>query len=333
MRSIAYGGALAGAALFTVLIVQHGVGEVAAAVASAGSGLLLVVLAHLAPLCVHGVGWRTLLRGQSRPSLPTFVWGRWLAESFNDLLPVLQVGGNVVRAQALARAGVAGTAAGASVVVDITLNVVGELLFTLAGLMLLVSRLGSSRLALQIVIGVVVMTAMLLGFYAVQRRGLFGLLHRIAERFAHAPEWRTVAAGAKGLDAAVERLYRNRWALVAATGCHVVGWALGALEIWVALRVLGHPVGVMATLLWESLGQAIRTAAFVVPGALGVQEGSYLLLGGLLGLPPDIALAVSLARRVRELVLGIPGLIVWQLPRASALLVNAGRYAREWTHR
>ncbi|MDX6769446.1 MAG: TIGR00374 family protein, partial [Elusimicrobiota bacterium] len=70
----------------------------------------------------------------------------------------------------------------------------------------------------------------------------------------------------------------------------------------------------------ESLGQAVRAAAFAIPGALGVQEGGYLVLGGLLGIAPDTALALSLTKRFRELVLGLPGLLVWQLlptPRAS----------------
>jgi len=66
-------------------------------------------------------------------------------------------------------------------------------------------------------------------------------------------------------------------------------------------------------LLLESLGQAIRGAAFAIPGSLGVQEGGYLLLAPLVGLPPDAALALSLAKRAREIVLGLPGLVYLHL--------------------
>jgi hypothetical protein len=66
-------------------------------------------------------------------------------------------------------------------------------------------------------------------------------------------------------------------------------------------------------LMLESLGQAIRGAAFAIPGALGVQEGGYLLLAPLAGLPPDAALALSLAKRARELLLGVPGLLYLHL--------------------
>jgi len=62
----------------------------------------------------------------------------------------------------------------------------------------------------------------------------------------------------------------------------------------------------------ESLGQAVRAAAFMVPGALGIQEGGFVILCSVIGITPDIAIGLSLAKRVRELVLGIPGLVAWQ---------------------
>jgi hypothetical protein len=53
-------------------------------------------------------------------------------------------------------------------------------------------------------------------------------------------------------------------------------------------------------------------AAFVVPGGWGLQEGAYVVLGQMVGLEPEIALALSLATRARELMTGVPALIVWQ---------------------
>ena len=89
----------------------------------------------------------------------------------------------------------------------------------------------------------------------------------------------------------------------------LVGWVVGTFEVWLALRLIGHPVDWASALMLESLGQAIRGAAFAIPGALGVQEGGYLLLAPLVGLPPEAALALSLIKRARELLLGLPGLV------------------------
>ena len=77
-------------------------------------------------------------------------------------------------------------------------------------------------------------------------------------------------------------------------------------------------------MILESSAIAIRGAAFLVPGALGVQEGGFILLSNLLGIPGEIALALSLVPRVRELALGIPGLAAWQLVEARAPVAEPG---------
>ncbi len=56
----------------------------------------------------------------------------------------------------------------------------------------------------------------------------------------------------------------------------------------------------------EALGQAIKAAAFLVPSGLGVQEGGFVLLCGLFGIDSGTALALSLAKRVPDVVLGLP---------------------------
>jgi putative membrane protein len=126
------------------------------------------------------------------------------------------------------------------------------------------------------------------------------------------------------LDVAVHALYRRPRAIAAGAAWHLASWIVGAGEVWLALYFLGHPIGIGQALLLESLGQAVRTAAFVVPGALGVQEGGYLVLGTVLGLTPETSLALALAKRVREVILGVPGLMVWQADAATSM-VRAGR--------
>jgi len=60
-----------------------------------------------------------------------------------------------------------------------------------------------------------------------------------------------------------------------------------------------------------------------VPGALGILEGSSIVFGALFGLPAQTALTISLAKRVRELALGLPGLTVWQWVEGHRLLRHA----------
>jgi hypothetical protein len=78
----------------------------------------------------------------------------------------------------------------------------------------------------------------------------------------------------------------------------------------------------------ESLGQAIKVVGFAVPAAVGVQEGGYVLVCGLYGLSPEVAIALSLIKRVREIALGLPALAAWQWlearPAAAGLPSSGG---------
>ena len=48
-----------------------------------------------------------------------------------------------------------------------------------------------------------------------------------------------------------------------------------------------------------------------MPGALGLQEAGFLGIGLLLGLPAEVATALAIARRIRDLVIYLPGLLAW----------------------
>jgi uncharacterized membrane protein YbhN (UPF0104 family) len=103
-------------------------------------------------------------------------------------------------------------------------------------------------------------------------------------------------------------MWREPRAILACTGWKLASWLLGTFEVWIALTLLGAPVGLLEALIVESLIEAVRGAAFLVPSALGVQEAGLVLLGSAIGLSADVALALSLVKRARELLVGLPGL-------------------------
>jgi uncharacterized membrane protein YbhN (UPF0104 family) len=129
-----------------------------------------------------------------------------------------------------------------------------------------------------------------------------------------------LVGSATQLDNAVTRLYRRRQRFWITCAWRFLYWFLGTGEVWLAMYLLGHPVTVLEALVLESLGSAVRAGAFAVPGGLGVQEGGYILFGTLLGVGGETALAASLIKRVRELALGLPGLLVWQLQEGRRVL-------------
>ncbi|MGH7893798.1 MAG: sulfotransferase [Candidatus Binatia bacterium] len=313
LEALAYPALLGGLALFTALIVYEGIGEVTAALGVAGWGLVWVALYHLVPMAADAAGWHRLVGAERRLPFGTMLRARWLGESINGLLPVMQVGGNVVKARLVAKRGVPGVEAGASVVVDVTLVSFTQVIFTLIGIAVLMIYLRDGQIAIQGLSGIILLGLGAACFYMIQRRGAFGVAARLLARVASSRDLVSVTGGAVALDAAVEGLYRDRRAILAAGSWHLLSWAVGVGEVWLVLMLLGHRVGWLDALLLESLGQAVRAAGFFIPGALGVQEGGYLALGRLLGLGPETSLALSLSKRARELMLGVPGLMVWQL--------------------
>ena len=114
-----------------------------------------------------------------------------------------------------------------------------------------------------------------------------------------------------GVHAAIHAVYANKARFARSVAWHVAAWGMGTLEAFVALRLLGHPMGIGQVLALESIVYAIRSVAFVVPAAIGLQEGTYVIIGAVLGLAPEVALAVSILKRGRELVMGLPALLAW----------------------
>ena len=149
------------------------------------------------------------------------------------------------------------------------------------------------------------------GFVLAQRKGLFRLLERLPDSLDVKWAW-TVLPDTEGIHAGIQSIYRHHKRILAAGGLHLAGWVVGAGEAFVGLYFMGHAIAWSDALILESIAFALRTAAFFVPSRLGVQEGGYILLGALFGLSPDVALALSLLKRGREIATGLPCLVLWQ---------------------
>ncbi len=324
MRSYAYAAALGGLALMTTLIAYQGASLVLNALTTVGSGLALVILFHLIPLSLDALAWRALLRPPGRPAFSHFLKIRWIKESINNLLPVAQVGGRLVAVRLLVRNGLASDIAGASIVLELTVSVLTQVVYTLLGIALLISLTQERQMVGTALGGLLITSLGIAGFIYAQHQGVFAVLADRLARFLDGDRWLSLVGGAKRLDAAVIASYRRPTALGACAVGQLLSWVLGAGEVWLALYFMGQPATLAEAMVIECLGQAVRSAAFGVPGAWGVQEGGYMLVGALFGLSPQTGLAVSLVKRIRELVVGLPGLVAWQAIEGLSLARGRG---------
>ncbi len=313
--------ALSGASLFTILLIREGVGQIGGAIATARWAILAVIAYHFfVPLFLDSLAWWVLFPKADRPPLKRVYWMRWIGESVSTLVPSAAVGGDIVRARLAVINGAPLSTAAGTVLVDLTLGVFTQAAFTLLGVVLLVRSTGQKNFVGPTVIGTLVGVAAVGGFYFVQRRGMFRFLARMIAKLANSPEWQSLVQSGEALDQTVRSLYANRRAVIGCCTWTILSLILNSGEIWIALHALNLHATIVNAIILQSMAMTIRSAAFAVPGGIGVQEGGYLVVGNLLGIPGDTAFALSLIARVRELALGIPGVICWQLIEGRRLL-------------
>ena len=306
---------LVGLALFVILFAQHGIADVAQALARAGWGLAAVIAFHVITLFLDSLSWRALLPAAGRPSVGRLFFIHWIGDAVSAMLPVAQVGGEVVRVRLVAARGVALPAAASSVLIGMTLSVATQILFTLSGLVVLVFLADSSfdgAIVRTTIIASFVGILCVAGFYLVQRVGIFRIVMRIISHIASDKAWEGLRNHGSDFDRELHAAYARRAALVESSLWTMATWAAGAVEVWIALSALGIHASYGHAYVLESVSQGIRSAFFLVPGAVGFQEGGYVSVGRLLGISAINALALSLVHRAREIAFGIPGLVAWQ---------------------
>ena len=302
---------VAGLALATAVVARYGFEAVGAALSTAGwPGFLTIIAIHAVVLASLGCAWWALLPPPSHASLGPFIWGRFVRDGGSEALPLSQVGGYLIGARAVTIHGVTGAVALATTLVDVTMELVAQLVYTGLGLGLLVWQHPNSNLAIPVGGGLLFATVVTAAFILAQHRSV-GMVEELAGQIAERWLGKT-GSEATRIQELIHTLYQHGQGLRWGFGLHLLGWIASAGEVWVALRFLEAPLDFGAVIAIESLLYAIRSAAFVVPNAFGVQEGAYVMLGAIFGLSPQTALAISLLKRGRDLALGIPAVAIWQ---------------------
>jgi glycosyltransferase 2 family protein len=319
--------AFAGLALAVVLFAREDVGSIVALVLAAGPGLVLAALFHVLPMIANGRAWQRLLPEAQCPTLSVMTWATWVRESINGLLPVARIGGEIV-AYRIVRPQIADRSeAAASLVADMALSVLSQASFALLGLGLLVAIGQTSTVTSQLLAGVAVMIALGAGFVLVQRAGALGALTGLLDRLFAAQLGRAQKEALR-LDQALRNVYKRHARVGTCFVWQLAGWLLGAGEIWLALSFLGQQRNVFDAIAIEALVQAASSAAFVVPAALGVQEGAFVLIGAAVGIDAVTALALATARRLRDVIIFFPGLLAWQWTEARMRRPKSGGVSR-----
>lgn len=308
---------VAGLVAATFVVRSAGVAPVLAAIGHVGViGYLVYCLYSLVVLALLGAAWRAVAPDGGRWG--RYIWARTVREAATDVLPFAQIGGLVIGGRVLTGSGVATDLAYGSMVADLTTEMASQLVYTLFGVGALVLALHGAfdgGGVLKLVLGGLGLALALLMAFALGQGPMLRLAARLGARL--------LPASVASLDAVQARLaaiYHRRAGLAASFALNLTAWVASGIGAWLVLRLMGVAAAPGAVLAIESLIFAVRSIAFVVPGALGVQEGAYLLLAPLFGLDPQVAVALSLLKRARDLTIGVPAILWWQANEGRRLL-------------
>jgi putative membrane protein len=303
--------AAVGVALALYLVRYVGWHAVLSAAGAIGwTGFALFCLGALAVFVLLGAAWQVLMPAALAPRLRVLIGARLVRDAAAEVLPLSQLGGIALGVRAAILQGVSTPLAAASMIVDVTTEMLAQIAYAVLGITILLARVPPSSqvasLTSACVTGLLLAAVAVALFITLQRRGkrITGVLaRRLLSRAGH-----TFA----GVGTALETIYRSPARVVLSSTLHLAAWVGNGAVVWLGFRLIGAHIDVVAALAIESLVYAIRSAGAFVPNALGLQEGAYLVLGPLFGVPAELALAISVLKRARDITLGVPVLLSWQ---------------------
>jgi putative membrane protein len=311
VKNLSYILAVAGVLIIVGLIGYFGIGNVTAAVGRIGWLDFAVIIGwQLLLFGVLGVAWFAIAPAGAARHAGVLIWGRMVRDASSNCLPFSQLGGFVFGSRAAMLMGVTWVTATASTVVDVTAEFLAQIAFAGIGLGILLSRAPGSALAVPVEIGLGLAVLGCFAFVWLQNGAapLFAKLGKLiaSGRLADAQDRVAVIQAELGL------IYGHTTRLAIGFSIHLIGWLMAGAAGWIAYRALGVAVDFDDVLAIEALLSALAAAAFLVPVNAGVQEAGYAGLGAIFGVPPELSLGVSLIRRARDIVVGVPILLLWQ---------------------
>ncbi|WP_404368095.1 lysylphosphatidylglycerol synthase domain-containing protein [Sphingomonas sp. MMS24-J45] len=308
-----------GLAVAAATIGSVGLNQVTTAMATIGwLGMASFVLWSGGVLGLLGMAWVSVAPGQPAHRAPLFVWARTTREAATDILPFSQLGGLVVGARTLAAFGVPQPVIYASMIADLTTEMAAQLLFTLAGVAVLLLVLTDQSVQnglVPLALGGVVAMVALMALFVFAQKPVLALAGKLGAR---------ILPGSIAMTDAIRHqldlIYREPKRVIAAFLFNLAAWLASAAGAWIALRFMGVGTPLWAVLMIEALIFTLRSVAFAIPGAIGVQEAAYVLIGPLVGMPPATALALSLLKRARDVIIAVPALLAWQVGEARRVV-------------
>ncbi|MBT5549043.1 MAG: hypothetical protein HOB18_04250 [Nitrospina sp.] len=318
MKALRFLYLLAGISLLVYVLSQTDLGLLWLNLIESGWGIFFVLAVYGVSFSGDTVAWQLTL---PRATLNSYwfcqLWKvRAVGAAFGKMLPFSAFGGAPIKSFILKKHYNIGYREGAaSIILVESTHLISMIFFMASGVLLIFldSNLPQSYYTFS-AISLSALAVGILGFYMVQRLKITSIaggwlsqrsLGRRLEKFlSHIQEF----------DERLVQFYtKKRGNFYGALGLNLLAWYLGALEVYVILYFLGHPVSPTEAIILETLVELVRAGTFFIPATLGTQEAAFLLATGAITGQPALGVATALMRRVREIVWLVLGFVTgWQ---------------------
>ncbi|MBL4689892.1 MAG: flippase-like domain-containing protein [Rhodospirillales bacterium] len=309
---------LLGVVLLGFVVAEIDLAEVIVHVAKVGYGILVLVGIYFVAFAIDSVTWQMTIRGVPLDLRWAYrVWKlRMVGESFNAVIPAGGMGGEPVKASLMkTHYGINYREGAASLILAKTINMIALVLFLIGGFALMIEGRTLPKVYEYVAgAGLLAFTLGVFLFFVIQRLSVTSLTGTWISRWRIGRRVEDILHHIHDMDERLVHFYtlaKGRFA--GALFLALVNWMLGVVEIYYALVFLDRPITWAEAWIIEAVAQMVRTGAFFIPAAIGVQEGAFLLVCGAITGSAPIGVAVSVIRRIREVIWIIWGFAVGAL--------------------
>ena len=281
-----------------------------------GWGIFFVLVIYGFAFWVDTIAWQFTLPS-TRFSWMYRLWKvRMVGAAFGKVLPFSAFGGAPIKGFLLKKHyGISYREGAASIILIESTHLISMIIFMASGVFFISlipdfpkNYLTFSKISLGL------LSLAIFGFYIVQRYKLTSVIGHWVSQMALGHRVKKFLSHIQEFDERLVHFYTlNRRLFFGALGLNLLNWYLGALEIYIILYFLGHPISIAEAIILETLVEIVRAGTFFIPGTLGTQEAAFLLATGAITGEPALGVAAAMMRRVREIIWFILGFSLgWQ---------------------
>ena len=273
--------------------------------------IFYLVIAHIPTLYFDSLAWIILMMKNKLSTKTAFII-TWISQTSGKFIPSGNITGEFVRFYLARRNGQKFSEASSTVLMDLFIATFSLFLIGLAALIFIVFSLKSNLILNQFQYLILAFSLISLGtlfFLLIIRKRVISKFLVITKKIEFLSKKNIF--NLLRLDISLNKLSHRKWRLLNAVVLRLMGWIAGAFEIYVFFWVIGVDAKITDVIIIESVTAIIRSAAFFIPSAIGVQELAFVIVGELVGYSSIVSFSVAIGRRLREIMVGIPAIITW----------------------